>query len=216
MNKNVALAVAVVMAVSAEVNAAIILPESDARVWQEVFDASAPLEWRWTEEAVGARLVISNLLSRQQMEAFVLRAGKDRYGAYSINYAAGAQASGEALYDIRLVQLADGEREIESQVARLAYLPGAFAVATEVGLPRVRGSRAVAYDAMWKDDTLGASAAGWAFAGESDKTSGERLTGVSGYFASPDENGRLSLEFDDVESWFGLIRQLGGLCITVK
>ena len=174
-----------------------ILSPSDVRVWQTVFEPSTPLTWRWETAAASARLTVSNLLDKAAPSvSMVARASAAVEGSYAINYAAGAVSCGEALYDVVLEQLDGGEAVLDTQTARLAYLPVTFDVQVERRLGRIESPRLVAYDAGWTNVTEDASSASFSFTPAMGVAVVERLPEVSGHFAVGDVAGRLAVDFD--------------------
>ena len=196
--------------------ATIVRAVDDGRIWQTVFDTSAPLEWRWADGAVSAQVTVSNLLRKTVATVTVPKAENVKYGSYVLDYAAGAHDSGEALYDVVLVQRNGSECAVETQIARLAALPESFTVAKSSSLAKVKGRRTVAYDAAWSDDTAGATSAYLAFESAKGEAIEVDLAGTGGYFPSPKENGTLTLGFDSKPVWTGNVLLVGGLLLLFR
>lgn len=183
--------------VSAVAAGATILPASDTRVWQTVFDPSQPLTWRWEDSATSATLTVSNLLSGAKASAVEIeRVDGAVNGTYALDYPAGAVSCGEALYDVVLAQLDEGGTVLDSQTARLAYLPGSFPVVAERRLGRMESARIAAYDSAWTDTTADAASASYTFTPTGDSADTKVLPSVSGYFAVGCRAGHLALGFD--------------------
>lgn len=196
--------------------ATIVRAVDDGRTWQTVFDMSAPLEWRWADGAVSAQVTVSNLLRKTVATATVTKAENAKYGSYVLDYTAGAHDSGEALYDVVLVQRDGSECAVETQTARLAALPESFTVAKSSLLAKVKGRRTVAYDAAWSDDTAGTTGAYLAFKPAKGEAIEVDLAGTGGYFPSPKENGTLTLGFDSKPVWTGNVLLVGGLLLLFR
>ena len=194
-----------------------ILTPEDGRVWQTVFDAASPLSWRWEESAATATLTVSNLLRKTHASEVVARAENAAYGSYALGYAAGAVPCGEALYDVVLVQRDASDNVVDTQTARLARLPAAFAVETSNRLARLESPRPVAYDAGWAKSTEGAEHASYTFTPAGGLSATESLAGVGGYFPVDDVAGRLAVDFDDMANvWAADIVPKGRLLLILR
>lgn len=189
--------------------------KDDGRTWQTVFNPSAPLEWRWEANAASARIEVTNLLDNSVAVAAVTK-GSTAYGSHALDYAAGAGASGEALYDVVLMQLDANGAAVDVQTARLACLPASFTVAREDRLAKVKGRRTVAYDAAWKAETADATSAYLAFKPKGGSSASAALSGTGGYAPSPAESGVLTLGFDSTDAWTGDVLLSGGLMLFFR
>ena len=204
-------------AVSAAAVGATILPPSDARVWQTVFDPSQPLAWRWETGAASATLTISNLLTGTEVAtAAVGRAEGEPYGSYALNPAAGASPFGETLYDVVLRQLDASDAVLDVETARLAYLPGNFAVVKDRHLGILDSPRIAAYDSGWTNVTAHATSAFYTFTPRGGSAATVELAGASGYFAVR-KTGQLSLGFDELSAvWTADIASRRGSAIILR
>ena len=94
--------------------------KADLRLWQTVYDRSAPLAWPWEDGAKSAALVFSNRVTHAVSSVTVSRTADEPRGECSHPMG----PSGEALVDVTLVQKA-GVNEISRESASLAYVSGA-------------------------------------------------------------------------------------------
>ena len=206
---------ALTVACGAQAGALILSPE-DGRVWQTVFNPSAPLEWRWEDSAVSAAVIVSNLLSGANATTTVQRVSGTTYGSYALDYAAGAVSCGEALYDVVLVQLGEGENVLDTQTSRLSYLPAAFTVDTK-RLGRLESRRLVAYDAAWTNVTKNAMSSAFTFTPERGAAVEVELGGSGGYFAIGAVAGVLELKFDGQDAtWTAGIAPRRGFAFAIR
>ena len=207
----------ILAAASAVAAGVTILPPSDARVWQTVFESSQPLSWRWEGEAASATLTVSNLLTSGVETIPVPRSAGARNGACAIAYAAGAAPCGEALYDVVLRQLDAGDAVIDTQTARLAYLPEAFTLVKERHLGIAESARPVAYDSAWTNATENAAGASFTFTPREGSAATESLIGTSGYFAAGRRYGHLALDFDDLPTiWTADLAPRRGTALSIR
>jgi len=174
----------------------VILSHEDGRVWQTVFDPSAPLEWRWSDDAASATVVVTNVLfGTVGAPVVVARAANAKYGSVAMPNPARSGDTGEGLADVVLVQLDSGDNVLSSECARLAFLPGADGGAFTVNAQQSMGSpRVVPYDAAWTN--VAVSAVACTFTPDGGVAQGIPLAGLGGYFPFAPADGTLSLLFD--------------------
>ena len=177
-------------------DAPVILPTDDGRIWQTVFDPSAPLEWRWADGAVSATVTVTNaLFGTVDAPIVVTRTANAKYGSVAMPNPARSGDTGEGLADVVLVQLDSGDNVLSSECARLAFLPGADGGAFTVNAQQSMGSpRVVPYDAAWTN--VAVSAVACTFTPDGGVAQGIPLAGLGGYFPFAPADGTLSLLFD--------------------
>lgn len=198
--KSVVLAVALsgcaVFSVQATETAISLVPYANQRIWQTVFDASKPLEWRWTEGAAKATVTVADLVSGTvAAPVTVTRAGDALYGSFSVPTPTASADSGERLVDVTLVQLDAGEAALETKTARLAYLPDSITVDKPgARFGKLSAPRPVAYDNAWTD-AAAATGAAYAFVPADGPRVDRDLGATSGWFVQPAETGALTVSF---------------------
>ncbi len=177
-------------------DAPVILPTDDGRIWQTVFDPSAPLEWRWVDGAESATVTVTNaLFGTVDAPIVVARTVNAKYGSVAMPNPARSADTGEGLVDVVLVQLDSGDNVLSSECARLAFLPGADGGAFTVNARQsMESPRVVPYDAAWTNAAV--STVACTFAPDDGAAQGIPLTGLSGYFPFAPADGTLSLLFD--------------------
>ena len=190
-----------VVAVAAGVWAAfagpVILTSEDGRVWQTVFDPSAPLEWRWTDGAESATVTVTNaLFGTVDAPIVVARTVNAKYGSVAMPNPARSADTGEGLVDVVLVQRGAGDAEISCECARLAFLPGVGCGQTKLdSKPSFASPRVVPYDAAWTNADVSEVGVTLAAGGDSSRNV---LDGLGGYFPIAPMDGTVTLDFDGV------------------
>ena len=108
--KAIALAAVFAAGVWAAFAGPVILSHEDGRVWQTVFDPSAPLEWRWVDGAESATVTVTNaLFGTVDAPIVVTRTANAKYGSVAMPNPARSGDTGEGLVDVVLVQLDSGD-----------------------------------------------------------------------------------------------------------
>ena len=175
----------------------VILTPEDGRIWQTVFDPSAPLEWRWTDGAESATVTVTNaLFGTVDAPIVVARVANAKYGSVAMPNPARSADTGEGLVDVVLVQRDAGDAEISCECARLAFLPGVGGGQAKLDSKLSFASpRVVPYDAAWTNADVAAVGVTLAAGGGSSRTV---LDGLSGYFPLEPMDGTVTLDFDGV------------------
>ena len=128
--------------------------KADLRLWQTVYDRSAPLAWPWEDGAKSAALVFSNRVTHVVSSVTVSRTANEPRGECS--HPVGS--SGEAIVDVTLKQMA-GAREIVCESASLAYVSGAGGGPITVRVSGTRDwrrfaePRIFAFDPVWLEQS---------------------------------------------------------------
>lgn len=212
------LAICVLAVSTAAVADPMILSPENGRVWQTVFKPSEPIEWRWEDGAVSASVTVKDLISGEMRAAVPVARGAGNYGSFAVAGLTVPADGGESLADITLVQFGEGDAELSTQTARLAYLPGAnggaFTVAKfNPARVTVKEMRAVAYDAAW--GTAAAGAATSTFTPQAGDPVVTELPGRGGYYPVAAEVGKLELAFGGVTLFETWLRN-GGLMLIFR
>ena len=96
-----------------------VLTQADMRLWQTVYDRSAPLSWAWEDGTDSATLTFSNRVTKAVSETVARRTEGETRGVC----ASPAPQSENAIVDVSLVQRG-GEAEVARATATLAYVSG--------------------------------------------------------------------------------------------
>jgi len=128
---------------------------ADARAWEVVTDASAPLVWQWADGAVSATLTVSNVLSGATSSDSVAR-GAAPDGSCAIPSVEG----GEQLLDVTLAQT-DGSAVVAEQTVRLKVggTPVVYADAAHKDFTSITEPRLYGWSDLWAEESEGASSA---------------------------------------------------------
>ena len=195
--KAIALAAVFAAGVWAAFAGPVILSPEDGRIWQTVFDQSAPLEWRWSADAASATVTVTNALFGTVGAPIVVeRVANAKYGSVAMPNPARSAETGEGLVDVVLVQRDAGDAEISCECARLSFLPGVGGGQAKLdSKPSFASPRVVPYDAAWTNADVAAVGLTLAAGGGSSRTV---LDGLSGYFPLEPMDGTVTLDFDGV------------------
>lgn len=212
------LAICVLAVSAAAVADPMILSPENGLVWQTVFKPSDPIEWRWEDGAVSASVTVKDLISGETREAVPVARGAGNYGSFAVTGLTVPADGGESLADITLVQFGEGDAELSTQTARLAYLPGAnggaFTVAKfNPARARIAEPRAAAYDAAWSKDATGAATSVFTPNGGTPEVT--ELDGSGGYYPVKAEFGHLELAFGSV-TLFETFLHNNGMILLLK
>ena len=193
----------------------VILSSEDGRVWQTVFNPSAPLEWRWNADAASATVVVTNVLfGTVDAPIVVTREANDKYGSVAMPNPARSEDTGEGLVDVVLVQRDAGDAEISCECARLAFLPGVGGgQVTLDSKPSFGSPRVVPYDAAWTNADVSEVGVTLAAGRASSRTV---LDGLGGYFPLEPLDATLTLDFDGVDYASVPVKRRPGVIIIVR
>lgn len=172
-----------------------LVPCGNQRIWQTVFDASKPLEWRWDESAAKATVTVANLVTGETSDPVtVVRAANALYGSYQVPAPATAD-SGEALISVSLDQLDASDGSVATATAKLAYLPSSITV-DKAGrkFGRMTSARPFAYEAAWAD-AADATGATYSFTPQDGSATVTDLDATTGWFVQPAEAGAIEIAF---------------------
>ena len=155
-----AVALATLAPYAGKSDAPVILAKDDGRVWQTVFNPSAPLEWRWVDYAASATVTVTNVLfGTTDAPIVVTRTANATYGSVAMPNPARSGDTGEGLADVVLVQQDSVDNVLSSECARLAFLPSADGGSFTVNVRQTMESpRIVPYDTAWTNATVSAVA----------------------------------------------------------
>ncbi len=210
-------AIAAVCSVGLAVFAADVLPYSNGRFWQTVFDESAALQWRWDVDAAYAMLSVTNLLAGGAASATqFVREDSALTGSTTMPDPVRCTETGEGLVDVVLVQYDEDDNILREDTARLAFLPTTFTVKPDnSSYRRSDVTRLVSYDSEWKSSSIDAESASLSITTDSG-TDATDLSGTAGYFALAPMVGTASLLFDDETTWTSALDKTRGLILIVR
>lgn len=193
----------------------VILSSEDGRVWQTVFDPSAPLEWRWTDGAESATVTVTNaLFGTVDAPIVVARTVNAKYGSVAMPNPARSADTGEGLVDVVLVQRGAGDVEISCECARLAFLPGVGGGQADLdSKPSFASPRVVPYDAAWTNADVSEVGVALAAGGDSSRTV---LDGLGGYFPLAPVDGTATLDFDGVAYASVTVKKRHGMILIIR
>lgn len=193
----------------------VILSSEDGRVWQTVFDPSAPLEWRWTDGAESATVTVTNaLFGTVDAPIVVARTVNAKYGSVAMPNPARSADTGEGLVDVVLVQRGAGDVEISCECARLAFLPGVGGGQADLdSKPSFASPRVVPYDAAWTNADVSEVGVALAAGGDSSRTV---LDGLGGYFPLAPVDGTATLDFDGVAYASVTVKKRHGTILIIR
>lgn len=198
-------------------------PSESGRIWQVSYAPEEPIRWAWPSEATAATLTVTSYVGRTSVATFqIARQGDEDTGAYQL-----PSCGREHMFDLALSVFA-GEKEIETQFARVVVLPSQIDVIPEGSKAwttvRDREPRPVAYDTAWAEAPANSAALSMTQGGASQDlpcagTSGfEPLDLVSRLDRHADVFS-LSLVFDDTEAtafYADLLRTFPGMTFSVR
>lgn len=197
-------------------DAPVILPKDDGRVWQTVFDTSAPLEWRWCADAASATVTVTNaLFGTVDAPIAVTRDANAKYGSIAMPNPARSADTGEGLVDVVLVQKDVGGNELQTETARLAFLPGVAGGTFELNVrPAMSSPRVASYDASWTNASV--SSASCTFTPRGGSPLDIPLAGLGGYFSLAPAYGMAELDFDGATYATATLRKVRSITISFK
>lgn len=196
----------------------VIVPYSHQRIWQVVAKPSDPLRWRWEDQATSASLTISNVLTGTvEGPLYYSRSDDEIYGSRPMPAPVRSADTGEGLIDLTLVQYAAGSTEIETQKARLAFLPGIGGASIDVqkkdeSFCKIGSPRVVSYDTAWS--SVPVSTVTCSIKSVVGQEIEIPIPGTSGYFGLAPVSGVLTLYFDASVAYSAkLTRRAGSITI---
>ena len=194
----------------------VILPQANGRIWQTVFDTSAPLEWRWAAGAASATVTVTNaLFGTVEGPTAVARVANAKYGSVAMPNPARRADTGEGLVDVVLAQLDGDGNELSVETARLAFLPGSAGGAFGVNEKTAMASpRVVPYDAAWTNASV--LSVGYALTPAGGTPGSVPLAGTSGYFPLAAVDGTVELDFDGTAYAVAFLRKWRGFSISFR
>ena len=213
--KAIALAAVFAAGIWAAFAGPVILSHEDGRVWQTVFDPSAPLEWRWADGAESATVTVTNaLFGSVGAPIVVARTANAKYGSVAMPNPERSADTGEGLVDVVLVQRGAGDAEISSECARLAFLPGVGGgQVTLDSKPSFGSPRVVPYDAAWTNAAVSEVGVTLAVDGGLSRAV---LDGLGGYFPLELVSATLTLDFDGVAYASVPVKRRPGVILIVR
>ena len=193
----------------------VILSSEDGRVWQTVFDPSAPLEWRWADGAESATVTVTNaLFGTVDAPIVVARTANAKYGSVAMPSPERSGDTSEGLVDVVLVQRGAGDVEISCECARLAFLPGVGGGQADLdSKPSFASPRVVPYDAAWTNADVSEVGVALAAGGDSSRTV---LDGLGGYFPLAPVDGTATLDFDGVAYASVTVKKRRGAILIIR
>ena len=193
----------------------VILSSEDGRVWQTVFDPSAPLEWRWADGAESATVTVTNVLfGTVDAPIVVARTANAKYGSVAMPSPERSGDTSEGLVDVVLVQRGAGDVEISCECARLAFLPGVGGGQADLdSKPSFASPRVVPYDAAWTNADVSEVGVALAAGGDSSRTV---LDGLGGYFPLAPVDGTATLDFDGVAYASVTVKKRRGAILIIR
>ncbi len=214
--KTIALATIFAAGVWAAFADPVILSSEDGRVWQTVFDPSAPLEWRWCADAASATVTVTNaLFGTVGTPIAVTRAANAKYGSVAMPNPERSADTGEGLVDVVLVQKDAGGNELQTETARLAFLPGVAGGTFEINTrPAMSSPRVASYDASWTNAAV--SSIGCTFTPRDGSPLDIPLVGLGGYFPLAPAYGMAELDFDGATYATATLKKMRSIMISFK
>lgn len=198
----------------------------EGRIWQTAFSPNAPLKWHWQDGETSARIrVVDHMAGEARVSDVISRGEGEPFGSFDPSVPADRVTGREYPYDFTLEVFA-GTEQVRTETARVAYLPGvgtdgvgSFRLAPQASREwrRVPAVRLAAYDAGWKEETVGQSPTVFSIGAKEAV-----LPGSSGYFPiSPDQltttRQTVALSFGTVtDSWVSSLYTPGGLLLLLR
>ena len=198
----------------------------EGRIWQTAFSPNAPLKWHWQDGETSARIrVVDHMSGGERVSDVIARDANEPFGSFDPSVPADRATGREYLYDFTLEVFA-GAEQVRAETARVAYLPGigtdgagSFRLVHQASREwrRVPAVRLAAYDAEWKEETVGQTPTVFSIGAKEAV-----LPGSSGYFPiSPDQltttRQTVALSFRAVaDSWMSSLYAPGGMMLLLR
>jgi len=191
-----------------------VLPQGDGRIWQTVFNETAPLEWRWRLDAVKADVVVTNLLTREVSTTPVTREVGAVTGSIAMPNPTRSADTGEGLVDISLMQYGETGDVLRTETARLAFLPAVIRVESGKAMFAQNGApRIASYDPKWTVVPAGEATLAKTVGGETTETA---LQSSGGYFDLEAMEGTVAVKYDGTVALYANVYEHHGLVLIVR
>lgn len=191
-----------------------ILPQNDGRIWQTVFDETAPLEWRWRIDAAKADVIVTNLLTKAVSTTPVTRTAGAASGSIAMPNPTRSADTGEGLVDVTLVQYGAADEVLQSDTARLAFLPSTTQVESGRAKFGLNGApRVVAYDPKWVPVWSSVPTLATTVGGVTTETA---LPSLGGYFGLEAMEGSVTVKYDGETAFSADVYERHGVLLIVR
>ena len=191
-----------------------VLPQNDGRIWQTVFDETAPLEWRWRIDAAKADVFVTNLLTKAGSMTSVTRAAGAASGSVAMPNPTRSADTGEGLVDVTLVQYGAADEILKTETARLAFLPSTILVESGKAKFGLNGApRVGAYDPKWTSAAAGVPTLETTVGGVTTETA---LPSLGGYFGLEAMEGSVAVKYDGESAFSADVYERHGVLLIVR